>query len=215
MRIKICGMTNVADALKAAALGADAIGLNFYPESRRYVRGDQAEQIVRALPPFVEPVGLYVNPSFEELEEIFTRSVLNWFPTLQIYADHPEVLPDLPCRWITAFPVRDETSLALIDNFLERCRLHGRLPDAILVDAHVPCHYGGTGQVAPWELLAHYRPPVPLILAGGLTPDNVADAIRMVRPYAVDVASGVESAPGMKDANKMRHFIDRAREAAV
>jgi phosphoribosylanthranilate isomerase len=123
------------------------------------------------------------------------------------------VLPQ-PFRWVVAFAVRDRQSLTAIDAYLDRCRQEGRLPDALLVDAHVPGEYGGTGQVAPWDLLAEYRPPVPLILAGGLTPENVAEAVRRVRPYGVDVASGVESSPGRKDAEKMRRFIAEARRAA-
>jgi phosphoribosylanthranilate isomerase len=211
VRIKICGITNVADALAAAALGADAIGLNFYHGSKRHVSVETARAIIRALPPFVEPVGLYVN---QPIDEIFHWAVsMQWLPTFQIHADFHELLPDMACRWIMAFPVRDASSLAQIDEYLERCRHHGRLPDALLVDAHVAGEYGGTGRVAPWELLAGYRPPVPLILAGGLTPDNVAEAVRIVRPYAVDVASGVESSPGQKDVELMRRFIEQARAA--
>ncbi len=93
--------------------------------------------------------------------------------------------------------------------------MHARLPSAILVDAHVAGQYGGTGQTAPWHLLADFKPGVPLILAGGLTPDNVADAIRIVRPYAVDVASGVESRPGKKDPDKLRRFIDAVRNISL
>jgi phosphoribosylanthranilate isomerase len=105
--------------------------------------------------------------------------------------------------------------LQAITRYLDVCRLRGALPSAVLVDASVPGQYGGTGRQAPWHLLATFRPGVPLILAGGLTPDNVAEAVRLVRPYAVDVASGVESAPGHKDPDKVRRFIDKAREAAL
>jgi phosphoribosylanthranilate isomerase len=100
-----------------------------------------------------------------------------------------------------------------VEAYLAACREAGTLPPAVLVDAHVPGEYGGTGRVAPWDLLADWRPTVPLILAGGLTPDSVAAAIRRVRPFAVDVASGVESVPGRKDAEKMRRFIGEARAA--
>ena len=116
---------------------------------------------------------------------------------------------------IVAFVVRDQNSLQDIAGYLHRSRTLGQVPDAILVDAHVPGQYGGTGRVAPWDLLADFRPGVPLILAGGLTPDNVAEAVRIVRPYGVDVASGVEQQPGVKDAEKMRRFIGNAREAAA
>ena len=102
-----------------------------------------------------------------------------------------------------------------IARYLDRCRSLELLPAAVLVDAHVSGQYGGTGQTLPWDLLADFRPGVPLILAGGLTPENVAEAVRLVRPYAVDVASGVELSPGRKDAEKMRRFIGSAREAAA
>ena len=117
-------------------------------------------------------------------------------------------------HWIPAFAVQDATSLLQITSHLEKWRSLGDVPAAILVDAHVPGQYGGTGQVAPWHLLVDFDPGVPLILAGGLTPENVAEAIRIVRPYAVDVASGVESSPGKKDPDKMRRFIDAVRESA-
>jgi phosphoribosylanthranilate isomerase len=107
--------------------------------------------------------------------------------------------------------VRDAASLDQITACLDLLRAAGAAPAAILVDAHVPGQYGGTGQTAPWHLLADFQPGVPLILAGGLTPDNVAEAIRIVRPYAVDVASGVESSPGKKDPDKLRRFIDAVR----
>jgi phosphoribosylanthranilate isomerase len=139
-------------------------------------------------------------------------------------------------RLIAAFSVGEKNDLLEITRFLKKCRqnrgeLPGSsgpslaawmkkprprpiLPAAILVDARVPGHFGGTGKTAPWELLAEFHPGVPLILAGGLTPDNVAEAVRIVRPYGVDVASGVESSPGVKDPEKMKRFIKNAREAA-
>src|SRR5205814_10530314 len=104
-------------------------------------------------------------------------------------------------------------SLNDISRYLDVCRNTNRLPAAILLDAHVPGQYGGTGQKAPWHLLADFKPGVPVLLAGGLTPDNVAEAVRVVRPYAVDVASGVEARPGHKDEDKMRRFIANARGA--
>ena len=120
-----------------------------------------------------------------------------------------------PFRLIPAFPVGDAAGLARLTRHLDRCRALGRLPAAVLIDAHVPGRYGGTGQTAPWHLLADFDPGVPLLLAGGLTPDTVAEAVRVVRPWGVDVASGVESSPGRKDPEKVRRFLDRAREAAA
>ena len=134
--------------------------------------------------------------------------------TVQMHGDLPETLSSGP-RWIPAFALRDAASLVKITTYLERLQSAGIVPAAVLVDAHFPGQFGGTGQTAPWHLLADFQPGVPVILAGGLTPDNVAEAIRVVRPYAVDVASGVESSPGKKDADKMCRFVDAVRGASV
>lgn len=211
MRIKICGITNVADALQAASLGADAVGLNFFQGSSRCINEGTAAEIVRSIPPFVEPVGLFVN---EPLAGVLER-VQQWqfLRTIQWHGDRHEVPPSMPYHFIPAFQVRDADGLSDVTAYLEQCRQCGRLPVAIVIDGHVSGAYGGTGQRAPWERLAGFQPGVPLILAGGLTPDNVAEAIRIVRPYGVDVAGGVESAPGRKDPEKMRRFIKAAREA--
>ena len=208
VRIKICALSPIPPtAEQAAALGADAIGLNFYDKSPRYVDEETAYCILKALPPFVEPIALFVNEPFEEIRRIASDLA---FRTVQIHRDIQRPFPMYGTRWIPAFPVREAICLALIDEALARMET---TPAAILVDAHVPGMFGGTGQVAPWQLLASYRPSVPLILAGGLTPDNVAEAIRIVKPYAVDVASGVESSPGKKDYEKMRRFIAAVRNA--
>src|SRR5262249_22125486 len=150
----------------------------------------------------VEPVAIFVN----ELPSHVERVALELgFQTVQVHGQHAEVPQGV--RLIPAFGVRDQASLTQITTCLERLRAVGASPAAILVDAHVPGMHGGTGQTAPWHLLAGFDAGVPLILAGGLTPDNVGAAIRIVRPYAVDVASGVESAPGRKDPEKVRRFI--------
>ncbi len=213
LRIKVCGITTVEDARDAAVLGADALGLNFYEGSPRRVAPDTAQAIVRDLPPFVEPVALYVN---QPLRAVFQAlNSLGGVRTFQWHGGRPELCDAYPFRMIAAFAVRDRGSLADITHYLETARGLGKAPAAILVDAHVPGQHGGTGQRAPWDLLADFRPPEPLILAGGLTPENVAEAVRLVRPYGVDVASGVESAPGRKDVEKMRRFIGNAHEAAA
>jgi phosphoribosylanthranilate isomerase len=213
LRIKVCGVTTPADACQAADLGADAIGLNFYPPSPRSVDIARAEAIVRALPPFVEAVGLFVNQPLPAVVAALTP--LGGVGTVQWHGDRPEPGDVYPRRLIVAFAVRDRQSLQTIAAYLDACRERQLLPAAILVDAHVTGQYGGTGHTAPWDLLADFRPGVPLLLAGGLTPDNVAEAVRRVRPYGVDVASGVESSPGQKDPEKLRRFIGNAREAAA
>lgn len=213
LRIKICGVTNDADARQAALLGADAVGLNFYAQSSRHVAPAAVELILRELPLFVDAVGVFVNQPLREVFELANR--FGRIRTVQWHGDDRELSDTFPFRLIAAFPVQDARSLLSITRYLDLCRGLGRLPAAVLVDAHVPGQYGGTGQTAPWKLLANFQPGVPLILAGGLTPHNVAEAIRIVRPYGVDVAGGVESSPGHKDPEKMRRFIGNAREAAA
>jgi phosphoribosylanthranilate isomerase len=213
LRIKICGITNEADARKAALYGADAVGLNFAPQSPRRIDPVMCNFVLRELPPFVEAVGVFVD---QPMREVFDQlNKLGAVRTIQWYGDNRELGDTFPFKLIAAFPVRDQNSLLAISRYLELCDGLNRPPAAILVDAQVKGQHGGTGQTVPWNLLADFRPDVPLILAGGLTPDNVAEAIRIVRPFAVDVASGVEKAPGVKDHKKMRRFIENAREAAA
>jgi phosphoribosylanthranilate isomerase len=213
LRVKICGVTNEADARHAAVAGADAVGLNFYAGSPRHIDAATAGFILRELPPFVEAVGLFVNQPLRSAFEFLHP--LGRVRTIQWHGDQRELSDCFPYHLIPAFPVRDAGSLLAIMRYLDTCRGLDRLPAAVLVDAHVPGQHGGTGQTAPWDLLASFQPGVPVILAGGLTPDNVAEAVRVVRPYAVDVASGVEHSPGHKDPDKVRRFIDRAKEAAA
>ncbi len=213
LRIKICGVTTIDDACTAASLGADAVGLNFYEGSKRCLRPDAAQAILRELPPFVEPVALYVE---QPLKNVFQAlNALGRIRTFQWHGTQRELCDAYPFQMIVAFPVRDRASMAEVTRYLDTARSVGKAPSAVLIDSHVPGQHGGTGVRAPWHLLAEFKPPEPLILAGGLTPDNVAEAIRLVRPYAVDVASGVESAPGVKDPEKMRRFIGNAHEAAA
>jgi phosphoribosylanthranilate isomerase len=213
VRIKICGITNPADAELAVRLGADALGFNLYPPSPRYIAPPAALEITSALPPFVEPVLLFVNAPISEVvqtaQAFCSKRTMHY---LQWHGDEPELPPGWPWRFIPAFAVADSAALTRITAYLEHCK-GGPLPAAVLIDGHLPGQYGGTGRQAPWHLLADFHPGVPVILAGGLTPENVAEAIRIVRPYAVDVASGVESAPGVKDADKLRRFIDNVRAA--
>jgi len=213
LRIKICGVTTAADAHEAAHLGADAVGLNFYEGSSRRIDPAQVEPILHELPPFVEAVGVFVN---RPLCEIFAfLGPWRRLRVVQWHGENCEPGDGRPYRLIPAFPVRDATSLETVTRHLDACRAVGALPAAVVLDGHAAGQYGGTGRTAPWPLIAAYRPGVPIILAGGLTPENVAEAVRVVRPYAVDTASGVESAPGRKDAEKMRRFIAAAREAAA
>jgi phosphoribosylanthranilate isomerase len=207
VRVKICGITNPADAERAAALGADWIGLNFYPKSPRYIDMAAAKLIVQGTPASVEPVALFVNEATDQMDRVADALAIR---TIQVHGEQSDLEAWQDRRWFRALSVRDANDLRAIEARLATFRTP---PAALLIDAHVPGMFGGTGQVAPWHLLGDFQPGVPIILAGGLTPDNVAAAIRIVRPYAVDVASGVESSPGKKDLDKMRRFMDAVRGA--
>ena len=213
--IKICGITSVADALLAAEAGADAIGLNFYDKSPRYVTAERAKEICDALPPGITKVGVFVNSLPNGIVATVQRVGLD---AVQLHGDEgPELLVALgKLPAIKAFRCQGST-LDRVQAFL------GHGPDstrlvAVLLDAHAPGTYGGTGQVLDWKGLRGERAKLqglPLILAGGLTPQNVAEAIRLARPDAVDTASGVESAPGQKDPAKVRAFIVAAKAAGL
>ncbi len=213
LRVKICGVTSEIDARQAALLGADAVGLNFYPASPRCVAPGTAQLILQELPPFVAGVGVFVESPmrqvFEQLHALKRITIIQW------HGKNREVSDCFPYHLIAAFPVRDAASLQAIQRYVDTCRGLGRLPAALLLDGHATGQHGGTGQTAPWHLLESFRPGVPIILAGGLTADNVTEAVRIVRPYGVDVASGVEQGAGRKDAEKMRRFLGNAREAAA
>lgn len=203
-RIKICGVRTPADA--EVCVEADAVGLNFYPKSVRYLDPRRAADVIRALPPFAAPVGVFVDTPFRQATAVAFQLGLRG---IQTYSDEPPADDPFPFAHIAAFRVKDAASLELVRRFVAV-----RKPAAVLIDSFVAGAMGGTGRVAPWELLIGFEPGVPLILAGGLTPENVADAIRTVRPWGVDVASGVESAPGVKDAGKIRAFVAAARSVA-
>lgn len=216
MKIKTCGVTSCEDALTAADAGADFIGLNFYAGSPRVVSSEQALAITEQLPGSVEPVGLFVNAPSQQIRDFCRTAGLR---TVQLHGDAPpEFLLELAdLRIIRAFRCRPD-GLAPLEQYLEQCQRLGRVPDYVLIDAHRTGRYGGTGARAPWEVVARqYRRDAwpPLLLAGGLTPANVADAIACVRPWGVDTASGVESAPGKKDPEKLRAFVRAARATAV
>ncbi len=205
IRVKICGITTPDDAQQAYAAGADAIGFNFFPQSPRSVTPERAAAIIRALPPFLDTVGVFVNLKVRQACAVAYQLALG---SIQLLGDPADLEDSFPFRRIAAFRIRDRDSLRDAEEFLRRAPR----PAAVLVDAYVAGQWGGTGQTAPWELLREFRPGVPLILAGGLTPDNVAEAIRQVQPDGVDVATGVETSPGRKDAELMRRFVAAVKE---
>lgn len=214
-RIKICGITNVDDALAAAAAGAGAIGLNFFSKSRRFVAPEIARQIADTLPASVTKVGVFVNHRADEITRIVDRVGLN---CIQLHGgEPPNIMEQLPAAIpiVRAWPSSSEKLESLVLH-LALCRLVGRTPDALLFDSDSKGKFGGTGHVADWQAIVVHRSvfaETPLILAGGLTPENVARAIAAVNPAAVDVASGVELRPGIKSHEQMHRFIDAARQA--
>jgi phosphoribosylanthranilate isomerase len=212
IQVKICGVTTPADAAFSAAWGADAVGLNFYPKSPRFVDADRAASIVQQLPSFVSAVGVFVTEPTQGIRAVADALRLAAIQTYNV--PYPEIDSSTVLQ-IAAYRVESPDTLAAITADVQARKELGRPLAAVLVDAFVPGEMGGTGHRAPWDLLAGFDPGVPVILAGGLTPDNVAEAIRTVRPAGVDVASGVESAPGIKDPGKVRAFIQAAREASA
>lgn len=214
-RIKICGVTSTGDARAAADAGADAIGLNFFRKSVRNVLPDSAREIALSLPTHVKKVGVFVNHSVEEIVHIVDYVGLD---CVQLHGDEQAAInSQLP----KAIPIvrawqASETGVEALAVYWGLCQLTGRMPDALLVDAPSAEKYGGTGRSANWELIAAHRKifsESPLILAGGLTPENVARAIAEVRPDGVDVASGVEKEPGRKRASLILQFVEAARDA--
>jgi len=196
-RIKICGITRPEDGVAAAELGADAIGLVFHPASARFVTPNQARQIIRALPPFVVTVGLFMNA-----EAAAVRAVLDQIPLqlLQFHGDEdPDDCADFGLPYLKAVPMG---AGADIGDYERRFATAAGL----LLDSHGGERMGGTGQTFDWSRIPTERHK-PLVLAGGLHPGNVTEAVRRVRPYAVDVSSGVETAKGVKNAALMRAFI--------
>jgi len=201
VRVKICGITTVRDARLAARLGADALGFNFYRRSPRYIRPARAKAIVAALPPFISAVGVFVN---EEPEEVSRICRLCGLDAAQLSGDETpaDVSGVRGVQRIKGIRVASEQDVGM-------CRRYQA--EAFLLDAYVPGEFGGTGEVFNWQLARGAAEFGPVILAGGLTVENVADAIAIAQPYAVDVASGVESAPGKKDKDLMTEFIFRAK----
>ncbi len=199
--MKICGITRLEDALAAVRLGADALGFNLWPRSKRYVAPDRARAIVRRLPAFVTAVGVFVDPTRDEVLRALDQSGVG---VAQLHGDEPPALcASLPVPVLKAIRLAGSQALA---------QLAAYEVQAFLLDAP-SAGYGGSGTTCDWSLAAEVARELPVVLAGGLGPDNVAEAVRTVRPWAVDVASGVESAPGVKDEERMRRFIERAKEA--
>jgi phosphoribosylanthranilate isomerase len=203
VRVKICGVTREQDALAAVRLGADALGFNFWPGSKRHLTPAAARRIIERLPPLVTSVGVFVNQPEGEMRAIAAETGIQVF---QLHGDEPpELCSRLPLPVVKAIPVDEVRTLSKLLSYEVQ---------AFLLDT--PSRgYGGTGQPFDWSLAEGVSEVAPVILAGGLTPENVAEAVRAVRPWAVDVASGVESSPGVKDAARMSRFIEAVREVRL
>jgi len=203
VKVKICGITTIRDAEAAVEAGADALGFMFYPGSSRYVSAETAQAIERQLPPFIIRVGVFADAPPEDVFSAMHQCGLN---LLQFHGhETPEFCRQFGMMSMKAFRIRDAASLREIPNYQT---------DAFLLDSYVAGKVGGTGETFNWELAVEARQfGRPIFLAGGLTPENVAEAVQTVRPFAVDVSSGVEQSPGKKDAKKMRDFIAAVRAA--
>lgn len=193
VRVKICGITRLEDALAACEAGASALGFVFYEPSPRYIEPGRVRRIVRALPPFVTPVGVFVNKGAEEINRIVSQSGVT---LVQLHGEEPaELVGELTVPALKAVRVRGEEDL----DGLRAYRVQ-----AYLLDSHVPGQYGGTGVSFRWEVAAKAKSLGPVILSGGISADNVAEALRCVEPFGIDVSTGVETSPGVKDPDKIR-----------
>lgn len=205
VKVKICGITNYNDAVLAAELGADALGFIFYENSPRYIDFTQAYEICRSLPPFIFKVGVFVN---EELDKVHQYIEALRLDRVQLHGDEsPDYCKQIKCgQVIKSFRLKDSKDLSKLKDYTN--------VSAFLLDAYHPKKLGGTGQTFDWQLAIEAKTyGCPIILSGGLTPENVVAAIRLVRPYAVDVASGVESSPGKKEPLLLKLFIEEAKRA--
>lgn len=206
MKVKICGITNTEDALKAIELGVDGLGFIFAKSPRR-IEPEKAAEIIRSFPPFVKSAGVFVNEEPSKIRQIVDLCGLD---IIQFHGDEPpEVLAEFAPRAIKAFRLKDESSLEPIKSYQGKVR-------AILLDTYSDNKFGGTGKSFDWGLAIKAKAlGIPLILSGGLSPDNIQEAIRAVKPYAVDINSGVEKGPGKKDHGLMTQLMENIRRVSI
>jgi len=203
--VKICGLTNLEDTLAAIEFGADLLGFNFYSESPRFIPYEKAEEIFQEIPSNIQKVGVFVNEDAQTVADTACQLELDY---LQFHGDEsPEFCNPMGHPWFRALCLEDENALEQISQY--EC-------EWILVDASVSGHYGGSGEKANWELAKRAKNMgKKIILAGGLSPENVQVAIATVQPFGVDVASGVEKIPGKKDLKKLEEFITKAKSVSL
>lgn len=199
-KIKICGITNIEDAQAAVKYGADALGFVFYKKSSRYVEIESAQEIISLLPPFISAVGVFVNETFENIEKLLGKCSIN---ILQFHGDEDENFCNkFNIKVIKSIRIKDENSIKKMKEYKV---------SAFLLDSFSENMPGGTGKSFDWDLAVKAKNYGKIILAGGLTLENVKDAVLKVKPYAVDVSSSVETKPGKKDHEKMRRFIEEVK----
>ncbi len=204
IKIKICGITNQEDADLAIHEGADALGFVFYRKSPRFVEPSVAKHIIKNIPPFVLPVGVFVNHDCATVKEVFDDCGL---ALAQLHGDESTgFIESLGRPVLRALRLKDRSHFLALAEFKGRMGVRG-----FVVDAFSEGEFGGTGKIADWSLAGEVAQSAPILLAGGLTPENVRDAIKQVHPYGVDVSSGVERSPGRKDPAKIRAFIQAVR----
>lgn len=202
LRIKVCGITRLSDGMAAACLGVDAIGFVFAKNSPRYVLPDVAASMRALLPPFVSTVGVFVDESLETVRQVALKCKLDW---IQLHGNEsPEYCEAFEFKTLKAVRVKDHSSI-------DAMAAYAGCVDGFVLDAYVPGCEGGTGRCFDWRLAVEAKAHGPIILSGGLTVDNVKDAIAKVRPIGVDVSTGVETRPGIKDLEKIRRFVEEVR----
>lgn len=203
VKIKICGITNLDDALAAVDYGADALGFNFYKKSPRFVAPEKAAEIIAQLPPFIVPVGIFVNEREDRIREITSLACIQG---IQLHGDEtPEFCQRFGTKVIKAFQIKNKESLKQMS--------HYRV-SAYLLDSYKDGQRGGTGETFDWHLAVVAKTFGKIILAGGLSPDNVVEAVKLVQPYGVDVCGGIEKEKGLKDHAKMKKFIAEVRRVS-
>jgi len=197
IKIKICGITNMEDARVASDLGADALGFIFYKESKRNVSPETVKDIISELPPFITKVGVFVN---SDLDEILSIKEQTGIDIAQLHGDEtPEFCGTIPFKIIKVIRIKEKSDIGQVAQYSDQ---------DILFDTYSDKEYGGTGESFNWEILKDLSLSKNIILSGGLNSDNVLDAVKIVRPYAVDISSGVECEPGKKDHKKIKKFIE-------
>ena len=197
VKVKICGITNLEDAVAAVDMGADLLGFNFYPKSKRYITPDNAFSIIEKLPTFVDVAGVFVNATAEQIKDVTEQCFLNW---IQLHGDEkPDFCDSIFCpgaRTIKAIRVKSSEDIERVEQYFT---------DAVLLDAYDSQSYGGTGKSFDWDMLGHIHKRV--FLAGGIDPQNAERAVE-VGVYGIDICSGIEKAPGKKDHEKMKLLFE-------